>query len=212
MQDRFRLLIFSFCMTLVACTDNRVGSRAPPTSGALQISRQALEPQAQAIVQQFAGRLKPALISAIAEGGPVHAIDVCAETAPGIARDLSAQFGWNVKRVSLKPRNTGTARPDDWAKEVLTNFDTRTAQGESPQVLVASEIVGDEFRFMKAQPTGPLCLTCHGKSIDPAVQAAIDARYPNDQARGYVEGEIRGGFYLTRQLGQSTPVTTQRTP
>ena len=35
--------------------------------------------EAQVIVQQFAGQLKPALQAAMAEGGQVNAINVCAE-------------------------------------------------------------------------------------------------------------------------------------
>lgn len=53
---------------------------------------------------------------------------------------------------------------------------------------------------MKAIPTAALCVKCHGETIDPEVEAKLKALYPNDQARGFKEGDLRGAFTL------STPV------
>lgn len=61
--------------------------------------------EAAALAKRFAQTLKPQLQQALAEGGPVAAIAVCSHKAPEIARQLSAESGWQVKRVSLKPRN-----------------------------------------------------------------------------------------------------------
>lgn len=43
---------------------------------------QTRELRAMNLVQSFAGQLKPRLKAALAQGGPVHAIDVCATAAP----------------------------------------------------------------------------------------------------------------------------------
>lgn len=157
-----------------------------------------LNQQAQQLVARFAGELRPALATAMQSGGPVHAIDVCATKAPDIARRLSMESGWHVRRVSLRPRNMETAVADAWAAGVLADFDRRQKAGEAVQSLTHSEVVGDEFRFLKAQATEPLCLTCHGKALAPAVSEAIKAKYPRDKATGYDLGEIRGAFYLTK--------------
>ena len=53
---------------------------------------------------------------------------------------------------------------------------------------------------MKAIPTGELCLLCHGETIDPDIAAAIDKAYPEDQARGFSLGDIRGAFTLSKPL------------
>lgn len=156
--------------------------------------------EAQALVQQYVGQLKPALKSAMESGGPINAVSVCAERAPAIAQSLSASSGWDVRRVSLKPRNTGAAEPDAWARSILETFDARAAAGESPATLVHSEQTGNTFRFIKAQPVEPLCLVCHGESISPNVHAAIKRFYPDDVATGYKPGELRGAFYLTKAL------------
>lgn len=63
-----------------------------------------------------------------------------------------------------------------------------------------AEVVGGEFRMMKAIATGEPCLACHGKNIQPSLAAVIDVRYPEDEARGFALGELRGAFTLRRTL------------
>lgn len=157
------------------------------------------EAEARKIVQQFVGRLKPTLKQAMAEGGPSHAIKVCADEAPAIASELSQQSAWTVKRVSLKQRNQSMATPDQWEREQLEEFDRRQAAGEAPADINTAELVDNRFRYMQAQGVEPLCLACHGKNLAPAVEAALDQFYPNDEASGYSLGEVRGGISLTAE-------------
>lgn len=159
-----------------------------------------LESEARKIVSRFAGELKPELKQALEEGGPVNAIEVCSKRAPEIAQRLSRQTDWTVKRVSLKPRNRETGTPDAWEKAVLETFDRRQSAGESPGDLEHAEMTGGDFRYMKAQGVEPLCLTCHGETLAPPVQEALQATYPEDTATGYSVGEIRGAFSLKTQL------------
>ena len=159
-----------------------------------------LKSEAISIVKKFGGTLKPELGKALKSGGPVHAIEVCSVQAPAIAKKLSAETGWNVKRVSLKQRNSETATPDQWEKKVLQQFDARQAKGESAKKMAYAEIVDGQFRFMKAQGVEPVCLTCHAAQISPDVEAALKAKYPDDKARGYSLGMIRGAFSLTKEL------------
>jgi hypothetical protein len=58
------------------------------------------------------------------------------------------------------------------------------------------------FRFMKALPVKPLCLTCHGseQTIPASVQARLAHEYPNDTATGYSVGQIRGAVSIKRRL------------
>jgi len=41
----------------------------------------------------------------------------------------------------------------------------------------------------------PLCVTCHGQTIAPELAAKLGELYPNDQATGYVAGDLRGVFW-----------------
>ncbi|MDP6351680.1 MAG: DUF3365 domain-containing protein [Alphaproteobacteria bacterium] len=154
-------------------------------------------------VKAFAQALKGELVAAIKAGGPVHAIEVCNHAAPDIAAERTAAAGWRIARTSLKPRNPGN-RPDGWEEAVLEEFEARKAAGEDVVNLEASEIVTAEgrrsFRYMKAIPTGGVCLACHGQSLAPEVSAALDALYPDDQARGFAVGDIRGAFTITQPV------------
>ncbi|WP_295404209.1 DUF3365 domain-containing protein [uncultured Thiocystis sp.] len=160
--------------------------------------------EAKGIVKAFATQLQGELKAAIDEGGPVQAIGVCKERAPAIAAELGEKTGWQVKRTSLKTRNAELDTPDAWEQDVLTAFEQRKAAGEDVQTMAQATVVeteaGKAFRFMKAIPTGEVCLACHGSTINPEVAAALDEHYPNDQARGYSLGDIRGAFSLTKPL------------
>jgi hypothetical protein len=162
-----------------------------------------LNAEAKGIVKGFMGELKDELQAAMKAGGPVNAIEVCNRVAPSIAEKRSAQSGWQVARTSLKLRNGGNA-PDPWERAALERFESRKAAGEPVEPMAYSEVVeedgGQVFRFVKAIPTGEVCLKCHGGALAPEVQSQLDKLYPDDQARGYDLGDIRGAFTLKRQL------------
>jgi hypothetical protein len=189
-KGRSRLLpTLSLLAVLTACQ--------PPVD---EVDRDSLENQARELAGRFVSTLQPTLQRAMAEGGAVHAITVCSEQAPRIAEDLTLESGWEVARVSLKPRNTASATPDSWERSVLEQFDQRQQAGEPGSELRAADVVDGEFRYMQAQPAGPLCLTCHGQQIDDEVRSALAEYYPEDTATGYAAGEIRGAISLTREL------------
>ena len=160
----------------------------------------SLKAEAINISKRFGGNLKPRLKEALKSGGPVKAINVCSRKAPEIASELSHETGWQVKRVSLKPRNSSTAVPDEWETKILQQFNERLAQGESPGQLAHGEIVNGRFRFIKAQPVESICLTCHGKNVTEKIRNTLRKNYPDDKATGYSLGEIRGAFSLSKKL------------
>lgn len=53
-----------------------------------------------------------------------------------------------------------------------------------------------EFRYLKALRIQKPCLNCHGprEQIKPEVLALLKQVYPNDQATGYQEGDLRGAI------------------
>ena len=159
-----------------------------------------LKKEAVSIVKKFGGTLKPELQKAIKAGGPPHAISVCSEKAPAIAENLRNETGWYIKRVSLKARNNKTAIPDAWEKKVLQQFDQRQAKGETAEKMAFAEVVDGKFRFMKAQGVEAVCLNCHAANIKPETEAALKEKYPEDKARGYTLGQIRGAFSLAKDL------------
>lgn len=152
-------------------------------------------------VKEFAGELKGELLAALEEGGPVNAVSVCSRKAPAIAERISKDKGWEVRRTSLRFRNPGNA-PDAWEKNTLEAFEQRRARGEELGTMEHSEVLTEGgtrvFRYMKAIPTGELCLTCHGTEIAPDLAARLADLYPEDRATGFSLGEIRGAFSITQ--------------
>jgi hypothetical protein len=156
------------------------------------------EAEARALAAAFVGQLKPRLEQALAEGGPGHAIEVCASAAPAIADALSAGSGWSVKRVSLKSRNASRAQPDDWERGVLEQFDRRQAGGEAPAGIRHAETVRGRYRYLQAQGVEPVCLVCHGENLSGPVREALALWYPDDAATGYTLGQVRGAISLSQ--------------
>lgn len=172
----------------------------PPAATAPRPEVPAEAKEARAIVAKFADHLKRELTAGLAKGGP-DAIEICHTRAPEIARELTAG-GWTVARTSLKLRNQDNA-PDDWERSVLEALDKQRQTGADPASLERWEVVevdGERtFRYMKAIPTQPMCLTCHGQPSGE-IAAAIDRHYPKDAARGHTPGDLRGAFTLEKKL------------
>jgi hypothetical protein len=154
--------------------------------------------------QQFGGALKEALQQAMQNGGPVNGIAVCHDKAKQIATDQSWKSGVLIGRTSLKIRNSANA-PDNWELAVLRQFEARKIQGEPADKLEFFAVIDDDkgqktFRYMKAIPTVALCLNCHGETLSPEVAAKLKELYPNDQAHGFKEGDLRGAFTIAKPL------------
>jgi hypothetical protein len=162
-----------------------------------------LTAEGKGVINSFFGDLKGELVKGMKEGGPVHTINICSKVAPNLSEAHSQMSGWKVARTSLKPRNTGNA-PDSWEVEILNQFETRKAAGEDPMKIMHSEVVEENgrkvFRMMKAIPTAEVCTKCHGVDIPGPVVEKLDALYPEDKARGYSVGDLRGAFTLQKTL------------
>lgn len=164
---------------------------------------------ARAIASQLIQKLGSALKQEMARGGPENAVSVCRDIAPGLAGELSRSSGSRVARVSLKTRNPLLGQPDPWEQQVLMDFDRRAAAGEKAESLEHSEIVeepqGRYFRYMKALPVQPLCLSCHGgdDAVAAQVKAKLALEYPHDRAFGYVLGQVRGAVTIKQPMEAS---------
>jgi hypothetical protein len=147
-----------------------------------------------------------AMQEAIAEKGVAGAIPVCKEQAPALIKEKRKETGWDIRRVSLKPRNAERGTPDLWEVRQLADFNIRAANGEKPETMEKSEIVSIDgkpvFRYMKALPVADACRKCHGpvESLDAGLKAKLAESYPRDLALGYAKGEIRGALTVKRPL------------
>lgn len=182
----------SITLTVLSLLASLAHAEAPDT--------QALQEEAASLIPPFQQQLLQTVKTAIAEGGPAQAVEACNLLAPKIAAQHS-EAPWQVGRTALKVRNPENAA-DAWERQVLERFAERAAAGEPLEQLRHGEVVGNEFRYLQAIGTAQPCLGCHGERIDPALLSLIDQRYPDDQARGFSEGDLRGAFSLRRALEQ----------
>ena len=150
----------------------------------------ALLLESRALTSEYATQLQAALQEAMSTGGPVAAISVCKDLAPAIQSELSRQSGANVRRTSLKFRNSANA-PDEWETVALETF----ARSDQKEILETT--ASGATRYMRAIPTGAVCLACHGEEIAPEVKESLRTAYPHDRALGYSLGDIRGAFSIT---------------
>jgi len=176
---------------------------AEKTSMAPTIDKKAAIEEAKKITKDFTSSLKAELQKAMKQGGPINALSVCNTKAIPITTEAAKKHNAWVSRVSLKNRNPANV-PNDWQKKVLEDFDARAAKGEDVVKMAYAEIVDNngkkQLRFMKAMPTGDVCLKCHGSNISPEVQAKLKELYPNDKATGYKKGQVRGAVVVLKDL------------
>ncbi len=157
-----------------------------------------LKQEAAALIPPFAKHLMDTVQQAKENGGPVAAVAACQSLAPEIA-DEHSNANWKIGRTSLKTRSSANA-PDAWERSVLEQFAERAAKGEDIKTISYAETVDGQFRMMKAIPMQEGCLGCHGSNIKPEIATALNEKYPDDQARDYALGDVRGAFTL-RHLG-----------
>ena len=203
-------------LSLAACSGDKPAETAEKKMDAPEKKEMAAKPAmnmeevlaskteaAKGAMKALGGSLKKELQTVMTAGGPVEAIHVCNTKANSITMQVMQEKGMDLGRVSLRNRSPENAA-DGWKKAILEDFEARKAAGEAPDKLVYREIVdadgGKEFRMMKAIPTAKLCLTCHGTSIAPEVASKIDEIYPDDKAKGFNEGDLRGAFWVTSKL------------
>jgi hypothetical protein len=163
----------------------------------------AEEPSAsdRQLAGELAKELKGALTQAL-QVSPENAIAVCNERAPQIAARIGKAHDVQIGRTSLRVRNPAN-RPTAWQEAVLNDFARRAAAGEPIAAMEYSATVQQdgiaEHRYMKAIPTEPLCIVCHGQQLAPTLQQAIVAKYPSDAATGFDVGDLRGAVYVVRR-------------
>ena len=169
----------------------------------------AAEPTLEEIGDQVSGRLFASLMTTlqekIASAGPEAAIAYCRLEALPLTAQIAQEFPQikNVRRAALRVRNPANA-PDDTDRSVLEDW-LASWNPTAPPKPVLKEFTDDdgtkELRYYRPVPVIATCLACHGTGdeILPDVRTAIERDYPQDQATGFKEGDLRGAIVVTFQ-------------
>jgi hypothetical protein len=144
-----------------------------------------------AMMAETLDELERALDSASPEG----AIEVCRIRSKAIAAFVGDQFGITMGRTSHKLRNPDNV-PPEWALELVAEMAAEPAFLAGPNGELAALL---PVR-LKAE-----CQMCHGpvEMIDQGIQSAIAEEYPNDQAVGFAEGDLRGWIWVQAPPGEA---------
>ena len=175
---------------------------APVAPAQDRVPKKAVE-ESRSVALQVSREHRSQLLRELQLSGPLRSLLMCKYSCPEITLSLSRKTGWNISMVSLKPRNPADMA-DAWEQQVLSDFNHRVARGEKAEALEYAEIVsepqGKYFRYAKAIPVEPLCLTCHGApdTLPEAVKAQLAIDYPFDKATGYSMGQVYGIVSIKR--------------
>ena len=161
--------------------------------------------QMRSTTADFMGELKSILLNQVQTSGVVSALDVCSDTAQVLTNEFGLQRGVFIKRVSLKNRNKYNF-PDDFEQTVLNSFQEMLQNNKLDDKTELAELVKEgEFtylRYMKPILIKPECLNCHGSNSTmlEEVSKLITERYPDDKARGYKPGDLRGAVSIKKLI------------
>ncbi|MCA9175444.1 MAG: DUF3365 domain-containing protein [Planctomycetales bacterium] len=133
-------------------------------------------------------KLSSRLVEAMSSGGPAAAIQVCSQDAVKIAAVVSESQGVRIGRTSFKLRNPRNA-PPEWTVPFV---EQRVAE---PQFVELPDGNTGALLPIKLQTA---CLACHGPedTIASDVKAKLAELYPEDQATGFHDGDLRGWFWV----------------
>ena len=156
---------------------------------ATAVRADAPAPDGAALLAPFKRDLKAALVEGM-QSGPANAIDVCRLEAPALAAEHSKD-AVKIGRSSHRLRNPANSGPA-WVREAVASYLEDPANRAPRTVSLGPEREG----YVEPILTQPLCLACHGGSLDPAVSDALAAHYPDDRATGFEAGDLRGVFWV----------------
>jgi hypothetical protein len=146
------------------------------------------------------------LMGAIHSGGFAYAVEFCHLKASVIMDSLSNVYDAEIFRRTDKARNPDHQASDD---EIAYMEEVKKMNTEE-RLLTARKVETDSgvvcyFPIL----TKEMCLSCHGRpnmDIERRTLKRIDALYPEDKARGYHQGDVRGLFsvYFRKKMGQES--------
>jgi hypothetical protein len=144
---------------------------------------------AGAAIQKLQQQLVARLTAELQRGGPVGAVGVCRAEAEAITAEVARTSGIAVGRTSHRlrnPRNT----PPPWVRAEVAAAAGKQATDVQARVFD----LGDRVGLLRPIPTMALCTTCHGapEQMAPELLATLRTAYPDDQATGFREGDLRG--------------------
>ncbi len=166
----------------VASTWRVVAEADLSTAQRLQLDR------ALAARDELATTLMGELKAELEIGGPAAAVVVCRDMAPMVSEHVADNHDLLIGRTSHRLRNPGNLAPE-WAAPAVNALVENPWYAEGP--------AGEFGAILPIRLAAP-CLACHGAAdgLDENLRSALTQSYPDDEATGFAEGDLRGWFWI----------------
>ena len=144
-------------------------------------------------------QLMYSLQKAVKEKGFAGAISFCNVNANPIVVELSEKYGVEIRRTSFRARNQ-TNLPTNDESPLLEAYQYNVENDIKNEPNIQKIAGGDILLYTKAIViNSEFCLACHGdvkNDIEEGLLTKIDSLYPNDLARDFSLGNLRGMWAL----------------
>jgi hypothetical protein len=149
------------------------------------------------------GQLMSVLQTKIASDGAEAAIAYCRLEALPVTKEVGLNFPQikSLRRTAIRTRNPAN-KPDTTDRRVLEDWHRAWSPRSPPKPVMLEVDLEDgrrEIRYYRPVLTMTTCLACHGSPADlsAGVKAALRRDYPEDEATGFAEGDLRGAIVVT---------------
>lgn len=151
----------------------------------------------KSVSSELIEKLGKKLKQEIETGGLVKAAKFCNANAMTLTEEVSLHQheGISLKRISLQERNAANAPTEDERKALESLQEFLTHQKLPEYFVEERERVYKYYKPLII--TKELCLACHGEiEKDSELSRFMDEHYPQDKAKGYKMGELRGAVVV----------------
>lgn len=148
------------------------------------------------ISQKAFKALSSELMAQMKAGGPVQAVSFCNVNALPLTETISKENNVQIKRTSDKIRNVAN-EPTARELEVIMSYKSLMGSGQELKPVVEKE--GKQVHYYAPIKMQTACLNCHGdtRQVSKPADSILKLKYPNDVARYYKEGDLRGIWSIT---------------
>ncbi len=150
------------------------------------------------IAEATANNLVTNLSQKMKSGGVTEAVPFCNTMAHPLTEEIEKKYDVTIKRTSLSIRNEKN-KPTEGEIIVLNQYKNSFANNESLKSIVNLDST-EKPHFYAPILLQKKCLTCHGtvgKEVTVQTDSIVKSYYPNDQANGFKEGDLRGIWSIT---------------
>lgn len=132
-------------------------------------------------------------------GGPNAAVQYCNINALSITDSLSKAHNVAISRVAEKNRNENNLLAQE-DQTIWAHYKSGEQNVQMADTVI--EMSGKKVYYRPIYIANPACLNCHGQEGSDILEgtiAKLNEYYPNDKARGYNLGDLRGMWKLEFQ-------------